>query len=100
VYIFRGRTSADPEVELNALAADEQRWIVLDYWPKESAMPQRVKLVVVVDPPVPAEGAESHQSGLRKKLIRQPESEPVLWLTTDSPALVADEVVAALDAMR
>jgi hypothetical protein len=54
-------------------------------------------LVVVVDD---GQASVSQRREVWKELTHSSEAGPVLWLTTDSPALVADEVVAALDAMR
>ncbi len=99
-------------------AAGQDAWLLSDFWPLElrARMPAPTtestavdrlpppKLVVVVEDPQAHERRSELARNARRDtwedLMRRPDTGPVLWLTTDSVTAVADEVVAALEAMR
>jgi 2-amino-4-hydroxy-6-hydroxymethyldihydropteridine diphosphokinase len=85
-----------------------QGWTIVSRWPVESSsasttslMPDcHCKLVVIVDSPAENSLAANDQRKGWKSFAHRRDVGPVLWLTTSSAALVADEVVAAIAAMR
>jgi len=85
--------------------AETDRWQLLGNWPQEElseAHPtaSRPKLVVILAPP----NAKNAMAENRKQRLLQRISEsdvgPSLWLETDDANVVADEVIAAMTAMR
>lgn len=87
-------------------AADD--WTILNGWPLElgedggqpNAKTPDPKLVVVIDsPPDEARPAQTRRERWFA-LMHRPTVGPVLWLRTADPQTVADEVVAAMAAMR
>lgn len=103
VVVHRGGVSAD--LLAAETSAEPERWHLLSHWPQEepekaSTIAPSPKLVVILaSAEVQDAAAEARRRRLRQR-VGQPDVGPTLWLETDDAGMVADEVIAALAAMR
>lgn len=83
-------------------------WTILHNWPAAAdnasdssrAGSAQPRLVVVVDSAADQSPAAAARRQDWRTLMRQPTTDPVLWLSTSDPSAIAEEVVAAMAAMR
>ena len=75
-------------------------WSLVRGWPLDRCETADFRLIVLIDAPGELSPAADERRDRWRRLTHRSDVGPVLWLETSDPALVSDEVVAAMAAMQ